>query len=516
MTILVKKQKRHSLGESMLNINSNLLERIGTIHDLQKTYQILSWDKNTHMPLKGLNTRIRQMGTLKKLEYQIFTSEDTKKLLEQELQNLDTFPIASPEYDFLKILKRKADDINCLNEDFIMRVNDISGNAHEAWVKARKNKNFKEYEPFLEKIIELSLEECELRGYEDDPYTTLLHKYELDIDTQEVKTVFDALKPELIDLLTKIKNSKENVNDNLLHQQYEIEKEKEFAYYISKAIGFDYDKGALGTVVHPFCTSFGRNDIRINTRWDPEFLCTSIFGTLHEAGHGIYEQNIDETFEGTFLDLPTSLGVHESQSRLFENVIGRRLDFWGAHFNTLKNIFPSQLKNAEASDFHKAINTVKPSFIRVEADEVTYNLHIILRFELEQDMLHKRIKAKDLPEAWREKMENLLGISPPNDAQGCLQDVHWTRPGFSYFPTYTLGNLYSVSFFDKACSDNPSILEELKQGRTDSLRSWLRKNIHQHGSRLTPKELLKSLGLKLNHKEFMNYVTKKYSNIYNL
>ncbi|MCP5098404.1 MAG: carboxypeptidase M32, partial [Chloroflexi bacterium] len=299
--------------------------------------------------------------------------------------------------------------------------------------------------------------------------------------TADVRAIFNAVKAELVPLREAIEERGTAVNDKVVHQPFDIEQQKKFAHYIADAIGYDFERGHLGTVVHPFATSFTRNDARITTRWYPDFLNPSLFGTLHESGHAMYEQGTHADLARTPLARGTSMGIHESQSRMMENVVGRSFGFWQAHYPKLQSMFPDQLNQYTVNDYYRAINKVQPSYIRVEADEMTYNFHIILRFELEQAMLNGDLAAADLPTAWNDKMNELLGIVPPTDTEGCLQDVHWTRPGFGYFPTYALGNLYAAQLYEAATAQNPMIVSEMDAGKTDALVAWLRENIHQHG-----------------------------------
>jgi carboxypeptidase Taq len=335
--------------------------------------------------------------------------------------------------------------------------------------------------------------------------------------TAEVRAIFNAVKEELIPLRQAIEERGTRVDDSIVHQSFPIARQKEFARYIADAVGYDFSRGHLGTVVHPFATSFSRNDARITTRWYANFLNPSLFGTLHESGHAMYEQGTHPDLARTPLARGTSSGIHESQSRMIENIVGRSLGFWQAHYPKLQELFPEQLNRHDVVDFYRAVNKVQPSYIRVEADELTYNFHIILRFELEQAMLNGDLAVADLPTAWNEKMQELLGVVPPTDSEGCLQDIHWSRPGFGYFPTYALGNLYAAQFYEAAVSQNPTIAEEMAQGKTDALVTWLRENIHEHGRKFTPAELVqKATGGPLTHEPFIRYVNKKFSEIYEL
>ena len=494
-----------------------LLEKVYEINDLNKALAVLSWDKEVNMPSGGLSARIQQMTTLSRLTHVLSTSDEMGELIARAEAEINGAPYASTQASLLRLLRRTYEEARKLPPEFIIRSAQVSGQAHAAWVKARAENDFPTFQPWLEQVVELCQEMAELYGYEDEKDDALLDKYEFGMKTADVRAIFDAVKAELVPLREAIVERGTAVDDSPVHQAFDVETQKQFARYITQAIGYDYGRGHLGTVVHPFATSFSRDDARITTRWYPNFLNPSLFGALHESGHAMYEQGTHPDLGRTPLARGTSLGIHESQSRMMENLVGRSLGFWQAHYPKLQSLFPEQLNQHTVEDFYRAINKVQPSFIRVEADELTYNFHIILRFELEQAMLNGDLAAKDLPEAWNAKMDELLGVVPPTDSQGCLQDVHWTRPGFGYFPTYALGNLYGAQFFETAVAQTPAILDELNQGQTTHLLAWLRENIHQHGRKFTPGELVQRVtGQPLSHAAFMRYATNKFSDLYNL
>jgi carboxypeptidase Taq len=494
-----------------------LLQRVQEIDDLNKAGSLLAWDREVVMPKGGIAERIAQMTTISSLSHRMFTSDELGDLIEKAAAELNGADYEGKEASLIRLLRRTYADARKLPAEFVTRSSTISGQAREAWVQARAENDFPHFKPWLEQIVGLCQEMAELYGYEDEKYDALLDKYERDMKTSEVRAIFEAVKTELIPLREAIDESPVKLDDSILHQPYEIERQKTFARSIAEAIGYDFNRGHIGTVVHPFAISFSRNDARITTRWYPDFLCPSLFGTLHECGHAMYEQGTHADLARTPLARGTSLGIHESQSRMMENIVGRSRGFWQAHFPELQNLFPEALGNYTAEDFYRAVNKTQPSYIRVEADELTYNFHIILRFELEQAMLNGDLAVADLPTAWNDKMQSLLGIVPPNDSQGCLQDVHWSRPGFGYFPTYALGNLYATQFFETATSQNPVILDELAQGKTTTLLSWLRENIHQHGRKFTPGELVRRVtGQPLSHAAFMRYVSAKFGELYSL
>lgn len=494
-----------------------LLEKINELDDLNKAGSLLAWDREVNMPRGGTAERIAQMTTLSSLSHRMFTADEMGELIEAAAVELDGADYDSKEASLIRLLQRTYAEARCLPAEFVARSAAVSGQARESWVKAREESDFAVFQPWLEQIVELCQEMAELYGYDDEKYDALLDKYETGMKTAEVRQIFDALKAELVPLREAIDRSPVKLDDSLLHQPYDIECQKTFARYIAEAIGYDFNRGHLGTVVHPFAISFSRNDARITTRWYPDFINPSLFGTLHECGHAMYEQGTHADLARTPLARGTSLGIHESQSRMMENIVGRSRGFWHAHFPELQRLFPEVLNDHTAEDFYRAINKTQPSYIRVEADELTYNFHIILRFELEQAMLNGELAVADLPAAWNDKMRELLGIVPPDDSQGCLQDVHWSRPGFGYFPTYALGNLYAAQFFETAVAAEPAILDEMGQGKTTTLVAWLRDNIHQHGRKFTPGEIvLRVTNQPLSHEAFMRYAAAKFGELYAL
>jgi len=496
---------------------AKLLEKVHEIDDLNKALSVLSWDRQVNMPKAGAAARVQQMTTLSRLSHIMYTSDEMGEMIEAGAAEVAGADYESDEASLIRLLWRTYRDARKLPSEFVARVSEVSGHAHKAWVQAREENDFDGYRPWLEQIIELGQEMADLYGYEDERYDALLDKYEYDMKTAEVRAIFAALKDELVPLRQAIQERGTFVDDSLLHQPFDVEKQKLFARYIAPKVGYDLSRGHIGTVVHPFAITFNRDDSRITTRWYPNYLCPSVFGTLHESGHAIYEQGTHPDLARTPLARGTSLGVHESQSRMMENIAGRSLGFWQAHFPYLQSLFPDQLGDHTVEAFHRAINKVQPSYIRVEADELTYNFHIILRFELEQAMINGELTAKDVPGAWNDKMVELLGVTPPTDSEGCLQDVHWSRPMFGYFPTYALGNLYAAQFYETAVAQEPAIGVEMAEGKTDALFGWLGENIHQHGKKFTPRELVQRVtGQPLDYEAFMRYATNKFSAIYEL
>ncbi|RMG95464.1 MAG: carboxypeptidase M32, partial [Chloroflexi bacterium] len=364
-----------------------LLQKVYEINDLGKALALMSWDREVNMPKAASDDRTAQMTTLNRLIHTMFTSDEMGELIEAAAAEVADADYDSTEASLIRVLRRDYENARKLPQEFVVRVSQVSGPARNAWVQARAENDFATFKPWLEQVVALCQEMAELYGYEDEKYDALLDKYEQGMKTAEVRAVFNAVKEALVPLREAIEASGVQLDDSLLHQPYDIDKQKEFARYIAEAVGYDFSRGHLGTVVHPFAISFSRNDARITTRWYPDFLSPSLFGTLHESGHAMYEQGTGEELARTPLARGTSLGIHESQSRMIENIVGRSRGFWEAHFPRLQALFPEQLGDYTAEDFYRAINKTQPSFIRVEADELTYNFHIILRFELEQAML---------------------------------------------------------------------------------------------------------------------------------
>ncbi|MDJ0751971.1 MAG: carboxypeptidase M32 [Ardenticatenaceae bacterium] len=494
-----------------------LLEKINEIHDLEKSLWILSWDREVNMPSQGSAVRTQQMTTLRKLHHQLYTADKTGELIENAESELNGASYDSTEASLVRYLKRDYAETKQIPEDYVRRVSEVNGKALPAWKEAREQSDFSIFAPHLAAVIELSREEVEYREYEDEKYDALLKQYERGMTTADVRAVFDAVKEAVLPLIQAISEKNHLVDDSALHQPFDVNKQKETAPYFARAVGYDFDKGHLGTAAHPFAASFSRNDARITTRWNPNFLNPFLFGVMHECGHAMYEQGTGPELERTPLARGTSMGIHESQSRMFENLVGRSRGFWNTHYNHLQNAFPQQLGSISLEQFYRAINKVQPSFIRVEADELTYNMHIILRFELEQAMLNGDLEVNDVPTAWNDKMAELLGVTPANDAVGCLQDIHWTRPSFGYFPTYALGNFYSAQILEAAIKQSPQIETELARGQVDALHQWLRENIHQHGKKYDSAELItRATGRPLTHEPFVAYAHKKFGEIYQL
>ena len=478
---------------------------------------LLEWDQQTKLPSSGGQYRSEQITYLAKLIHE----RETDSQLGNWLNELSESPEVSgdaPASDIattVRELKRKYERQVKVPSDLVQALARASSKGQQIWVSARQKNDFSTFQPALEEIINLKQQQADAIGFEDCRYDALLDEYEPGASTRDVTIVFDALRKELVPLLDQLKGSGDQVDSSVLHREYPIDAQETFVKEASAEIGFDYKRGRLDVTHHPFCTEIGPNDCRITTRYNETFFSSAFFGTLHEAGHGMYEQGL----RGDWYALPPgqycSLGIHESQSRLWENLVGRSEAFWQHFFPIAQETFPDALADVSPNHFHRAINEITPSLIRVEADEVTYNLHIIIRFELERSLIEGDLKVADLPAAWNEKYQRALGITPPDDASGVLQDVHWSAGLIGYFPTYSLGNLYASQFFDAANEQLGDLEPLFAKGDFGPLKAWLNENIYQSGKCLPPGILCQKVtGEELSHKSLIKHLKSKISRTY--
>ena len=488
---------------------------LGTVEDLQRASAVLGWDQQTYMPPRGAAARAEQLATLDSLAHRLFILDDIGKLLDDLEEDAARLPYDFDEASLVRVTKREYAKAKRVPPELIEDIARTTALALESWTRARAESKFEIFQPDLEKIVDLEIQLANHLGYQDRIYDALLDEYEPEMTTAQVTTIFDALKKELIPFARAIANKADRVDDKCLRRAYDEKKQWDFGVDVITRLGFDFTRGRQDKSVHPFTTGFGLGDTRITTRVDKHFLPMALFGTIHETGHALYDMGYRPALERTPLAGGASLGAHESQSRLWENVVGRSRGFWKFFFPRLREVFPRQLADQNLESFYRAVNKVQPSFIRVEADEVTYSLHIMLRFELENDLVERKLKVADVPEAWNAKMKEYLGIVPPDDAHGCLQDIHWSGGSIGYFATYSLGSIFSVQLFEQAARDLPSLPSQIEHGEFEGLLKWLRTNLHQHGRKFTLDELAKKItGEPLTTKPYLGYLKKKFGDIY--
>jgi len=491
-----------------------LKEILAEVSDLHHAASVLEWDQQVNMPPGGGEARGQQLGTLGKIAHEKSTSDEVGRLLD-DLKN-EVAGADSDDAAFVRVASRNYDKATRVPSQFISRQAVVTSKAFEAWVEAKGKSDFSIFRPHLEEVVKLVQEYVSFFPPADHPYDILLDDYEPGMKTVEVKEIFNNLRPKQVELIKSITSAKQ-VKDDFLHKKYTEKKIWGFSETIITKFGYDFSRGRQDKAPHPFQTTFSVNDTRITNRFETGNPLSTLFSAMHEAGHAMYEQGSNPAYERTPLAGGTSLAVHESQSRMWENLVGRSLPFWEHFFPQLKKTFPSQLDGVSASSFYKAINKVEPSFIRVNADESTYNLHVMLRLELEIGMVEGKFAVKDLPEIWNTKMQDYLGIVPPNAAQGVLQDVHWSSGLLGYFSTYALGNLVSAQLWEKINIDIPDLNDQIRNGKFDSLLGWLREKIYIFGHKYDPQDLVQKItGSKIDSAAYVRYLTKKYSDIYGL
>ncbi|MFQ5499541.1 MAG: carboxypeptidase M32 [Candidatus Zixiibacteriota bacterium] len=493
-----------------------LVKRVREISILASCGSVLGWDEQTYMPRGGAELRSEQLGLLSGMTHDQFTDPRIGELLsELEQSDLVKDPVSEAAVN-TRELRHLYDKETKLPKELVEELSKTRTLAQAAWVEARKKGDFKSFLPWLEKTVELSRRKADAYGYEGEPYNALLDDYEPGMTTGEIETVFATLRDELVKLLDKVKGAPKKPDKSIVEREYNVETQRLFGEAVASAMGFDFTEGRLDITAHPFCSSPGPGDTRITTRYNPNRLNDALFGIMHEAGHGLYEMGLDKKKHfGSPMGESVSLGIHESQSRMWENQVGRSKAFWKYFFPQAQRMFRDALGDVSLDDFYGAINDVAPSYIRVEADEATYNLHILLRFELERALMTGDLKPADVPGEWDSRFEKYLGIKVDHIANGCLQDVHWAAGLIGYFPTYTLGNLYSAQFFGQAKKDIPDLYEQFERGDYLTLLAWLRENIHKHGQRYRAKKLVEVVtGGKLSQKPLIDYMNEKYGEIY--
>ncbi len=489
---------------------------IAQVREIQTATSIealLDWDQETHMPPKGITARAAALALVAGLGHEKLLDRKFARLLDKVEQAQAADPVEATN---VREVRRNYQRRSKLSTALVQELARTVAVAKAEWAQARAASDFGRFAPHLEKLLELKREVAERIGYDTEPYDALMDEYEPGARAAAVQQVFDAVKAELVPLVQALRSAPRQPDTTILERPCPVPAQAAFGRRVAEAMGFDFEAGRMDTSVHPFCTSMSPLDVRITTRYDEHFLPMSLFGIMHETGHALYEQGLPAEHAGTPAGTSVSLGVHESQSRLWENFVGRGRAFWQHWFGPLQAAFPS-LADVSLDAWYHAINVVRPSLIRVEADELTYGLHIMLRFDLERRLLGGTLPVAQLPAAWNAGMQQLLGVAPPDDARGCLQDIHWSLGIFGYFPTYALGNLYAAQFWATLRTALPDLDDRLARGDLRTLLDWLRQNIHRHGQRYRPGELVEVVtGRPLSHLPYIEYLHAKYKPLYGL
>jgi len=487
------------------------------INDLKSAAALLEWDQSTYMPPGGAAARARQLATLGRLAHEKFTDPAIGKLLQDLRPYEESLPYDSDQASLIRVTRRNYERAVKVPPSFMAQLHSHAARTYQVWTEARPANDFAKAQPNLEKTLDLSQQLADFfPGYEHiaDPLIDF-HDYGMKAST--LRALFAELRQQLVPLVQEI-TAQPPVDDSCLHKTFPEAEQWAFGIEVARRIGYDFARGREDKTLHPFTTKFSIGDVRITTRVKEDDLGEALFGTIHEAGHALYEQGIRPDFEGTPLGEGTSAGVHESQSRLWENIVGRSRGFWEFFYPRLQAVFPDQLGSVSVDTFYRAVNKVERSLIRTEADEVTYNLHVMLRFDLELALLEGRLAVRDLPEAWREGYKADLGILPPDDRDGVLQDVHWYAGVIGgMFQGYTLGNILGAQFFEAALLAHPGIPSEIEEGEFGTLHGWLKENIYQHGSKFTATELVERItGGPMSIEPYIRYLRTKYGELYEL
>lgn len=494
-----------------------LKARLQEVYDLYRVEALLYWDQATYMPPGGAPARARQTALLSRLAHERLTDPEVGKLLEALRPYEESLPYDSDEASLIRVTRRMYERAVKVPADFLAEFNRHRADTYEVWAKARPENNFSLVQPYLEKTLDYSRRLADFFAPYEHIADPLIDFQDYGMKVSLLRPIFAELKKHLIPLINAI-TSQDPPDDSCLRQHYPEDKQLAFGLEVIRRFGFDFQRGRQDKTRHPFMTKFSLGDVRITTRVKENDLSEAMFSTFHEAGHGIYEQGIRPEYEGTFLASGASSGVHESQSRLWENLVGRSRPFWEYFYPKLQALFPEQLGDVDLETFYRAINKVERSLIRTDADEVTYNLHVIIRFELELELLEGKLAIKELPEVWRARYEEYLGVAPPDDRDGVLQDVHWYHGMIGgMFQGYTLGNILAAQFFEKAVEVHPDIPEAIRQGDFSVLHAWLKENIYQHGNKYTPNELIERVtGDGLRIEPYIRYLHRKYGELYAL
>lgn len=494
-----------------------LKKHLYQVYDIRSAAAVLEWDQQILMPAGGATARGEQVATLSALAHEIAISEKTGRLLEAAEAEVMGMAYDSDDASLVRVLRRDYDRNTKIPTELVAERAKVTAMAFEAWKQARAENNVALFEPHLERVMDVIRRVADALGYEEHPYDALLQNFEPGMRTSQVTQLFEDLKAGLVPLLKDITERGKPIDDSFLSRDYDVNRQWDFTLVVLRDIGYDFNRGRQDQAPHPFTTTFACDDVRLTTRLFANRPQSAIFSSVHEGGHALYEQGSPAHFDRTALAGGATMALHESQSRLWENMLGRSKVFWQHYFPIFKAFFPEPLADVNLEQFYRAVNVVRPDFIRVEADEVTYNMHIFVRFELEQALLAGTLAVKDVPEAWNAKYQDYLGITPRNDAEGCLQDVHWCSGLVGYFPTYALGNLIAAQLYRRMKADLPDVETGFARGEFLPLLAWMRGHVHGHGAKFTAAELLeRELGEEISAQPLLEYMRDRYSEIYEL
>jgi len=496
---------------------TQLRQRLAALTDLHNATQLLHWDQQTMMPPRGAPARAEALATLQGLRHDLFVAAETGRLLDAAAKQLDGAEPTSDEASLVRVTRRHWEKARRVPSELAADLVRAASVGQEAWVSARASSDFGMFAPFLERNLELARRYVECFDDWQSPYDALLDDYEPQTTTAEVSALFAELKRELVPLIARLEGYRDRVDDSFLHGDFPVDRQRRLVSGVVRLMGFDPAGWRMDDAVHPFATGFGATDVRITNRWDANYLPSGLYGAMHECGHGLYEAGIAESLQRTPLGHAESLGLHESQSRMWENMVGRGRAFCELLAPRVAALFEESLPRLIPENLYRAVNSIKPSYIRVEADEATYSLHIILRFELEQELIAGTLAVQDLPEAWNSRFKQYLGIDVPDDARGVLQDVHWSAGLIGYFPTYAIGNLIAGQLWERVHLDVPGLDDSIRAGELGPLREWLGEHVHRHGAKFRAAELVQyAVGGPIRVAPFVSYLKRKLGDVYGI
>ncbi len=503
--------------QQVLHEHSKFRALVAKIKHYSEAVELMQWDLRTGAPKKGVEGRSQVIGELSTEVFKMSVSDEMGGYIErfsqpeafEKLERIDQRLVEECKKDYERSKKLPAEKY----QQYVVLVSQ----SESVWEEAKHNSDFALFRPYLQKIVRFKQEFLEYWGYEGNKYNTLLDIYEPGMTVPQLERVFAAVKEKTVPLVAQIRNAADKPETGFLYKGYAKEKQREFSEFILRQMGYDFAAGRLDESVHPFATGINPGDVRITTNFKPNDLTFALFGTIHEGGHALYEQNISDELRGTILCSGASMGIHESQSRFWENFIGLSRPFWKRYFADLAKLFPQELAGRDAEEFYRAVNEAEPGLIRIEADELTYNLHIMVRYELEKGLINDEIKVDELPGVWNAKYAEYLGVTPSNDSEGVLQDVHWSGGDFGYFPSYALGNMYAAQIMHTLQREMPDLEQKVERGELAPIKMWLSEKIYRFGALLTPAEIIQSVtGEELNPSYLTDYLERKFKGIYKI
>lgn len=492
-------------------------EYVQTMMHYEEAFALMQWDLRTGAPKKGHELRAEALGTIFGEIFRMKTSPEMESYL-NELSSPEVYDsLSEVDRALVRVLKKDFDLNSKIPKDRFQAYVVLVGKAESVWADAKATSDFSMFEPYLRDIVAMKREFVDYWGYEDNKYDTLIDQYEPGMTVRQLDEIFGGLREKTVELVRAIVERGHKVDRTPFSQACEIDKQRTFNRMILEQMGYDFSAGRIDETVHPFATTINRYDVRVTTHYYLDDVLSALFSTIHEGGHALYEQGVSPELIGTPLSTGTSMGIHESQSRFWENMIGRSRAFWEANYPALQQTFPTQFGAVPLDHFYRGVNHVEPSLIRIESDEVTYNLHIMIRYEIEKGLINGTLEVKDLPEIWRAKMEDYLGITPPDDAHGVLQDVHWSGGDFGYFASYSLGNIYAAQFRNQMLKEIPDLDDVIRRGELHVIKSWLNERIHRVGRMESPSEIVRRVtGEEINSKYLVSYLQEKFTEIYQL